>query len=304
MKYLGIAFSVLFIGCSSFLRESEPIARVNGSAITVGDFKELINTLKPKDLDTTGQEHSEMRNLVLKTLVRRQVILTEANRKKIQVSDSDLEGGLQKYKAGYTVGAFEQSLIDQMLDEATWKERVKETLLIEKMFEDSKPQIPAPGREEALDFYQRNRGLFVREASAKALQIVVRDEDLAKELRKKILKSPASFAQLAKENSIGPEAQLNAMITIEKDTLTPEIDRALFEGKMNEISKVIQSPYGFHIFKVISRSPSLNLDFDRVQDQIRDRLIQERRREWISKFEEGLIRSAKIEYNRQLIQKL
>lgn len=299
---IGCVF--LLISCSSGPRAHDSIARVNGSIIRVSDFYSLLNTLKPKDLNLAGRERLEMRNLALKTLVRRQVILTEAAKKQISVSNEELDQGILKYKAGYTAGAFEQSLIDQMMDEATWKERMKESLLIEKMFEASKPQIPPPAKEEALDFYQRNRSLFVREASAKALQIVVLDEEKAKEIRKKLVQKPTSFLALAKEHSIGPEAQSDAMITIEKDAMPPEIDRVLFEAPINEISKVIQSPYGFHILKVVSRSPSLNLDFDRVQVQIRDRLIQDRRKEWIEKFEESLIRSAKIEYNRELIQKL
>lgn len=304
---MKLLFSTAFLilgACTTTPRHDEPIARVNGEAITVGDYLSLFDTLKPKDLGLSGKERVQIKNLVIKTLIRRQVVLTEAHRKNVKLSDEELESGLKKFKEGYTTGAFEQSLLEQMVDEANWKERVRQTLLIEKLFESSKPQIPDPTDEEAHLFYERNRKLFSKNAMAQALQIVVRDEEKAKEIRKQLKASPKDFLKLAKENSIGPEAEKDAMITIEKDTMPDELDKPLFEGKLNEISPVLQSPYGFHILKVLKRTPSLNLDYFQVRAQISERLRQERRREWILKFEERLIRSAQIEYNRPLIERL
>jgi hypothetical protein len=48
----------------------------------------------------------------------------------------------------------------------------------------------------------------------------------------------------------------------------------------------------------------VNQDFKQVKEQILARLYEERRQGWLEKFEEGLIRSAEIEYNRELIGKL
>jgi voltage-gated potassium channel Kch len=93
-----------------------------------------------------------------------------------------------------------------MVDKSDWEEKVRQNLLIEKLFEESRPQIPPPSLEEALEFYQTNRRLFVKNALAKAQQIVLKDLELAKDIRRKILNAPKDFVRLARENSIGPEA--------------------------------------------------------------------------------------------------
>jgi len=300
---LFLAISLLF-GCSNLPHKEEAIAEVNGEKISVGEYLGLIETLKPKDMGMDKRDRGELKNLVIKTLIRRQVILTEAKRTKVLLTDLELESGIEKFKAGYTAGAFEQSLLEQMVDEASWREKIKQNLLIEKMFELSKPKIPEPTTEEALAFYGSNRRLFIKNTFAKALHIVVPDESLAQDLRRRLRANPKDFLKLARENSIGPEAQTDAVIAVEKDLMPEEIDRPLFETPIGEISKVIQSAYGFHILKVINRSPTLNLDFHQVKAQIIARLIQDRRQEWLMRFEERLIRSADIRYNRELLARL
>jgi len=301
--FLSFLLAVFLGACSDKPREDDILARVNGEPITVKEFVDLYETLKPKDLGQSSERY-EIRNLVLKTLIRRKVILTEAEKKNITISEGELETGIKKIKEDYTAGSFEQSLLEQMVDEKTWRERIKETLLMEKLFEESKPVIPAPRDDEALEFYEKNRLQFLRPAVAQALHIVVPSLDKAKEIRKQLKTNPQSFLKLARENSTGPEAQQDAMITIEKDAMPEEIDRALFEGKIQEISDVIQSPYGFHIFKVLKRTPSLNMDFRQVRPQIISRLSADKRREWILLFEERLIRKAEIEYDDSAIRGL
>lgn len=304
MRFFSLILFSALIGCSSPPRKEETIAQVNGEKITVQEYMDLLETMKPKDAGMSAKDRRELKNLVIKTLIRRAVILTEAKDKNIQLSNDELEKGIEKFKAGYTSGSFEQSLLDQMVDEASWKEKIRQNLLIEKMFELSKPQIPEPTTEEALAFYGSNRRMFIKNAVAKAYHIVVNKESLAQEVRQKLKARPGDFLKLAKEYSIGPEAQTDAIISIEKDLMPDEIDRALFEGKIGEFSGIVRSPYGFHIFKVISRTPSLNLDFHQVKSQIIARLIQDRRQDWLFRFEERLIRSADIQYNRDLIARI
>jgi parvulin-like peptidyl-prolyl isomerase len=297
-------FALFSLGCNPQPQSSDPIARVNGQDITVRDYLYVLETLKPKDLGLTPDEKTKMRNLVLKTLIRRQVILSEAEAKNIKLTEAELQSGLDRYKAGYTTMSFEQSLLEQMVDQASWEERVKQSLLIEKLFEESKPSIPSPTLEEALEYYQNNRSLFVRNASVKALHIVVSTEEIAQDLRRRILKRPADFVALAREYSTGPEAQKGAVIEVEKDMMPEEIDSVLFSVKEGTLSPVVTSPYGFHLFRVISRRQALNEDFSQVRSSIIQRLTQENRRDWLLRFEERLIRAAEIEYNRELIAKL
>lgn len=250
------------------------------------------------------RDRAEMRNLVMKSLIRRTVVLGEAERLGITITEKELEEGLTRFKEGYPSTTFEQSLLEQMVDADEWKALIRETLLIEKLFLASQPKIPQPTEKDALKYFSENSQLFQREAEARALQIVVSDKKLAEEIRAKVKKAPGQFKDLAKKNSTGPEAAEDAIIVVTKGTLPDALDRALFESKINEISGVIESPYGFHILKVIERSPALNRDFDQVRPQIIATLVEDLKKAWLLRYEEGLIRGANIEYNRKLISRL
>jgi len=306
MKHLFVAIfsAYLLSGCTSAPSEDDLIARVNGVPISVRDYMDLYDSLKPRDTELTAKERPQLRNLVLQTLVRREVILTTAKEKKISVSEEELNKGIEKYKSGYTPQLFNESLLEGMVDEKAWRERIRETLLMQKLFESAKPKIQEPSNEEALNYFQNHPQLFRKDAQATALHLVVAEEKTASELRRKILAGSIDFVAAARENSTGPEAQEDAKIQIEKGTMPEEIDRALFEGPLNTLSPIIKSPYGFHIFKVLSRTPAENQDFLNVKKQIVATLFEEKRAAWMEKFEEGLIRAAEIEYNRSLIERL
>jgi parvulin-like peptidyl-prolyl isomerase len=292
------------VGCSLPPSKSTPIARVNGSEITLGDYQDLMESLRPKEGVDSSEKRAELRNLVIRTLVRREVVVTEAKKKGITLSNEEVQDGLKKIKTGYSETSFEQNLSDQMIDANIWHRNVEQSLLIEKLFDESAPKIPAPSTRELMEFFEKNRHLFQKKASVRAQHIVVAQQSLAEEIHSKLKRRPQDFVLLAKEYSSGPEAQDGALIQVDKDTLPEAIDLTLFSLKIGQLSPVIQSPYGFHLFKVISRTPALNLDFQNVRAQIATRLTRQRKLEWIDRFEEKLIRMADIEYNRELIKKL
>jgi len=296
--------ALLLSACSSPPSERDPIAKVNGKNITVRNYLNLFENLKPKDVSLKGVERAKIKNLAIQTLVRRTVILTTAKAKHISVSDKELEEGVEKYKSGYSDQMFKETLLKGMVDEKEWKEQVKENLLMEKLVKESGPKIQAPTLEEALNYYEGNSHQFNRPAEVTALQIVVSDKKLAENIHHQLVDKKEPFLDLAKKYSIGPEATSDDSIDVQKEIMPESVDKVLFSIPIKKISPVVKSPYGYHIFKVISRKPSMNLDFRQVKQQIFAQLYENRRQKWIEEFEDSLIRSAKIEYNRELIKKL
>jgi len=83
----------------------------------------------------------------------------------------------------------------------------------------------------------------------RALHILVATEVEAKEI-KKLLDQGADFKQLAEERSKGPNAKNGGDLgIITKGDLLPELDKAISSLSVGQISDVIKSDLGFHIFK-------------------------------------------------------
>jgi len=83
----------------------------------------------------------------------------------------------------------------------------------------------------------------------RALHIMVATEEEANEI-KKLLDQGSDFKELAKQRSKGPSAPRGGDLgVITKGDLMPELDKAISSLGVGQISGVIKTEQGFHIFK-------------------------------------------------------
>ena len=88
------------------------------------------------------------------------------------------------------------------------------------------------------------KGFYMR-----ALHILVETQSEADEILR-LLNSGSDFATLATERSKGPNAEKGGDLgLINKGDLMPELDGAIRKLKTGEISSIVKSELGFHIFK-------------------------------------------------------
>ncbi|OTG83945.1 peptidylprolyl isomerase [Acinetobacter sp. ANC 4648] len=80
--------------------------------------------------------------------------------------------------------------------------------------------------------------------------ILVKDKDLAEQLKKKIL-SGADFATIAKQNSTCPSSKKGGELgEIKKGQLVTPIDKAVFTLKEKELHGPIKSQFGWHLLEI------------------------------------------------------
>jgi parvulin-like peptidyl-prolyl isomerase len=73
----------------------------------------------------------------------------------------------------------------------------------------------------------------------------------------KRLNSGEDFAKVAAEMSLGPEARRGGDLGfITKWVMPDPLDKTIFSIPVNKISPIVQSSYGFHIFKVLESQPA------------------------------------------------
>jgi peptidyl-prolyl cis-trans isomerase D len=134
--------------------------------------------------------------------------------------------------------------------------------------------------KELEDYYQNNREKFTQPRRVKVRHILIRAEAKDTESSAKARKKAESireeavkgkdFAQLAKQYSEDPgtKGQGGDLGYFTRGQLVPEFEQEAFSLKVGEISKVIQTPYGFHILKVDDIQEAKVEPLEKVKEQI------------------------------------
>jgi parvulin-like peptidyl-prolyl isomerase len=99
-------------------------------------------------------------------------------------------------------------------------------------------------------------------------QIVVNDMDSAKKALER-LKAGEDFAKVAADVSIAPEAKQGGDLGFITPWIMPEpLDRTIFKMKVNAVSPIVRSSYGYHIFKVMESQPARSRSFREAREDV------------------------------------
>lgn len=124
--------------------------------------------------------------------------------------------------------------------------------------------------------------------------IVVKTEETANKISKELTSSKsAKFSDLAKKYSIDGESSNKGgnLDYILEDNMIKEIAETVATLKINEISKPIQTKFGWHLIKVSDVRNAQSLPFEAVKESIKNQLTQD----VINKINSKITNNAKIE---------
>lgn len=120
----------------------------------------------------------------------------------------------------------------------------------------------------------------------------------AKEALTKVKNNPEGFAKVAKEMSEDVESakQGGDLGFFAKQEMVEPFAKVAFSLKPNTISEIVQTPYGYHIIIVTDRKAAGQDSFEKVKEDIKLYLTNEKKVKILSDFVESLKKTAKIEY--------
>jgi peptidyl-prolyl cis-trans isomerase C len=156
------------------------------------------------------------------------------------------------------------------------------------------------GEESARALYENQVKGLPPEEEVQARHILVDGEDKAKEISDKLV-SGGDFAALAKENSTDPGSKDDGGMLgyFGRGQMVPSFEEAAFALQKGEISKPVQSQFGWHIIKVEDRRQKPPPAFEDVKDRIIGSMIQSKAQSVAN----DLRSKAEIEYVDESIKK-
>lgn len=152
---------------------------------------------------------------------------------------------------------------------AFWRQRALRDAYFEKTVKAS------IGEDAARAIYEDKVKEVKPEDEVQARHILVASEDEAKKMLVRV-EAGEDFAQLAKENSgdAGSKTQGGMLGYFGKGQMVPQFEEAAFALKKGEVSKPVQSQFGWHVIKVEDRRQKPPPSFDEVKDRLIGSMVQ------------------------------
>lgn len=278
-------------------------AEVDGRRIEASELESAVRSFTA----TFGQlppalerELPRVRRGVLERLIDRELMLAEAGRRGIRPSPEELERALAPTREGMPAKELEATLTEAGTDRESWRRAAERDLAIEKL----QTAITAPatvGEQEIDAWIARHRDRRELPEEVRAAQLLVRSEAAAVEARRRIVGGTA-FADVAREISLSPDADRGGDLGyFARGQMPPEFDEVVFSLPRGQLSEVVSSPYGFHLFLVTDRRPGRTRSDAEMRADVRTALLAGKReaafRAWLA----DARAKARIRYNRSLV---
>ena len=273
---MAAGFSFLLAACSS---NSSTVATVNGQKITKADFDKKL-------------ESSPAGRGVLNQMIQGDLIDQYAKDNNINPTDAQVNAEVDKVKARYPNGQFEQIVRQQGLSDADLHNIFREQLILQQAVTKNVPPITDA---QIKAYFDRNHAMLDKPEQVRARHILVPDLKTADLVESK-LKTGGDFAALAKQYSTDPASKDKGgeLGWFGHGQMVKPFDEAAFSMKPGQISQPVKSPFGYHIIQLEEKRPPVKATLAGSKDQIKTMLEQQAMQSQIPAFLQSLHAKANI----------
>lgn len=231
----------------------DAVATVGSESITVSELQERIASFPAQYQDALKNKEAKIR--LLDQMIDEKLLMTAAKKQGIPQS--------AEYK--------------RQLNTAQTQ------LLLNIFIRDNVDKKITVGEDEPRKFFENNPAQFQELEQRRAQHILVKTESEAQDLISKI-KQGLDFTVLAKEKSIDPSAATNGgdLGFFGKGQMVPEFEQTVFAMKKGDLSAPVKTQFGYHVIRLVDVTVRPKLEFEAVKGQIKDALVDEKRRALVS----------------------
>lgn len=257
----------------------------NFKITTVEVIQFLQKSMGNRTNELKGLDASQLKNIVEQQAVQmaeRKLLLDAAQDAKTVVSPEELDAALNyQYSRAGGEEAFQKALSDNGLDEEEFKENIRTDLVIQNYLNVLLDQEITVTDEEIFAVYEQDKTasarhiLFLTEGKSEneKADVLKRTEAILARAR-----SGEDFAGLAKEFTEDPGSKDSGGLyeNFGRGYMVKSFEDAAFSVPIGEISDVVETEYGYHIIKVLSREKE-SRPLDEVRLEIEEKIKQDRK---------------------------
>lgn len=281
--FLGVAASLAASACGREEKETPvsrigrlarttlkpaPVLKVESREYTNDDFRAYLRSMGNDD--SRGLPPESLSRL-FDRFVDEKILLEAARQRNITLTDEEKRDYLTRLAGDRAAG------VPAPKAGAPPSEAVFDGLLVDKytylVVRDIKVEDG-----EVQEYYDAHKKDFLLPERVQVSQILLPTEEKAVEVLKRVENaSDEEFRQAAREESTGPEAAKGGVMGIYKPgDLPDDMAKVIFALEEGKVSRVVESSYGYHVFRLDRRfAPQLQPEAE-VASSIRVRVLEQK----------------------------
>jgi hypothetical protein len=250
-------------------RGKKIVLQINKKKFTNNDFKLFLELQYPDISASKGNPSStpspQLLSRLFDSFVQHKTVLYIADQYDIPIDDTEPQEYIEKLNV--TRDNIDMaSVIDAIKVRKYLSVKVYEPIDVSEM--------------EIRAYYNQHLEEFRKKPEVLLYQILLKDKETSLRVREILDNNPQKFEELAKKESISMEAEQGGrMGYFEEGTLPKDMEQVVFSLSTNTISPVVESSYGFHIFKITEKKKGRLLYLDKVKPEIKQILMSEKLRD-------------------------
>jgi peptidyl-prolyl cis-trans isomerase C len=288
----------------------EIIARVNGTPIDRGEFERAVKSLEGQaGGPVPPAQRDEVYRKVVDQLIMLKLLSQESVARKVVVPETDIDARLAQVKGQFpNEPAFTAALAERQMTPDKLRAEIKQQLQAMKMVDTEIAPSVTVTDTDVTDFYAKNPEKFQEPEAVHASHILIRTPEGSDDAAKKKalaeaqavlaqLKKGGDFAVLAKQHSQDTGSAVNGgdLGFVPRGQTVPVFEQAAFALKPGQMSGVVESPFGYHIIKVVAHRDARTVPLQEVKPQVEQFLKQQKMQEKTAAYVEKLKAKSKVE---------
>jgi parvulin-like peptidyl-prolyl isomerase len=274
-------------------QKEEKVAVANGAPIDKGEFdgevfliqKTVLGMGKP----LSCEQVSSIRREVLESMIRRELLYQAARKSGIKSDENAINKDINSLKQQFSGETeYKNELSRRGINEEVLRARMVRNSLVQKYVDKEFTGKVKVTDKEIQDYYQKNIDLLKQPFQMRISHIFIQSDAKSSDSRKKELRGKAEkilknlkddqdFADLAREYSDGPTKNNGGDLGyLRKGQLEKQFESKVLALKKGEITDIIETEYGFHIFKVTDIKPETILAYENVKEKVKKFLADEK----------------------------
>jgi peptidyl-prolyl cis-trans isomerase C len=265
------------------------IARVNGEEIGRAEFAQTVKNIELRaGRPVPAEQRDQVFRGVLDDMIAMRLLKQEVLRRQLTATEAELAAAVKQLRQQFpSEAAFSQALKAQKMTLDQLRDETRTQLLVSKMLDKEVGSQVAVKPAEVSAFYEKNPERFQQPEAIHASHVLItvaqgadaatkaaaraKAEDVLKQAR-----AGADFAKLARTYSNDASAPRGGDLGFfPKGQMVPAFEAAAFALVPNQISDVVETPFGFHVIKVLEKRTAQSVPFGQAAPQIEQYLRQE-----------------------------